>query len=409
MSDHYEVWEVLDSMDWLRLEKWVEKLLEKSKERIFWWDINDENIEVFKDFVNEFTSLYYMMKRKFKNVYRKIDWVRYFEHLRAVVNNVLDLANPTVDKVMMAISHDAIEDTDINYDWLKISAWPKVAIWVQAISKGNWEDYLTEEEKNEKLGLEFDLWSWGSWWKKRLEEIEEIWKKRRNDDYFSHLESLDNLSEHIKSIATTNWVILSKQELKELTQDVLDVKLADRIHNLSTQWNPKDLDTVERKVNETKRYFLDIAKEHNPKAYEKLKSLIFALEVDLLNARWKVEKTIFNKSLSFLSLELSTWNIPNIFLNESIEDIVNEMNIYFWEKSNSTCLRLSKRLLKKGVNSLIDYLYLWKKWIYKVDKLWKKSIDIFNSFLKSRYNIDIINLTEDDILKIIDYYTENRV
>jgi (p)ppGpp synthase/HD superfamily hydrolase len=70
------------------------------------------------------------------------------------------------------------------------------------------------------------------------------------------------------------------------------VKFADRIHNLSTQWNPSDTATVRRKVDETKEYFLDIAKETNSKAYHSLQSLILQLEIQLNNAGERVEKVM---------------------------------------------------------------------------------------------------------------------
>jgi (p)ppGpp synthase/HD superfamily hydrolase len=61
------------------------------------------------------------MKDKFSEVYRKNSGERYFEHLREVVNNVIDLPNHNIDKVLIALAHDSIEDIeDINFDFLKI-------------------------------------------------------------------------------------------------------------------------------------------------------------------------------------------------------------------------------------------------------------------------------------------------
>jgi len=318
MAESYELSTVLEAFDSLKEKKWVDKIKEKVKQTIFWGDLNEANIEEFKKFNRLFGSLYDLMKEKFSEIYRTT-WERYFEHLRAVVNNVLDLPNPTVEKVLIAIAHDSIEDTDKTFEWLNEDYKYKVALWVQAISKSPWEDYLTDEEKEEKLSLEFAI---GSPWTKSLnskavkllKEIKDLWKDRRNDDYFWHLESIKKLSRHIVKIALDKWILeyeykweeiskitldwneMSKKEFKiilqQITQDVLDVKLADRIHNLSTQWNPKDTKTVRRKVDETKEYFLEIAMKHNPEAYEKLQSLILKLEIKLHNTNSNVNELV---------------------------------------------------------------------------------------------------------------------
>jgi (p)ppGpp synthase/HD superfamily hydrolase len=63
--------------------------------------------------------------------------------------------------------------------------------------------------------------------------------------------------------------------------NALDVKFADRIHNLSTQWDPNNLEQVRKKITETKNFFLGIAQETNKEAYEQIKRLILTLELRL--------------------------------------------------------------------------------------------------------------------------------
>lgn len=127
MVENYSLGQVLTAFESLKEEKWVEKLLDKVKNKMFWWELNDENIEEFKRFVRKFYSFYYLMKDKFSEVYRKNSGERYFEHLREVVNNVIDLPTPNIDKVLLALAHDSIEDIeDINFDFLKIIIWEKM-------------------------------------------------------------------------------------------------------------------------------------------------------------------------------------------------------------------------------------------------------------------------------------------
>lgn len=95
------------------------------------------------------------------------------------------------------------------------------------------------------------------------------------------MKSFNDMRKHIRFIATMNLVDLTDEELDELTKNTLDVKFADRIHNLSTQWDPNDIENVERKVKETEKYFLDVAKEVNPEAYSKLKIELAKLKIQL--------------------------------------------------------------------------------------------------------------------------------
>jgi len=263
MKNLYSLPSVLDAFESLKEETWVYKLLNKAKEKIFWNNLNTENIEEFKTFVRGFTSIYYLMKNKFAETNRST-WERYFEHLRSVVNNVLDLPNPNTDKVFIAIAHDSIEDTNKTYEWFNEDFWYKIALWVQVISKSPWEDYIQDTQNI-------------------TDDLKKEAKHKRNTEYFSHLKSLASMKECIYSLASQKWVKLSYTECIEIAINALDVKFADRIHNLSTQWDPADTGTVRRKVDETKEYLLDIAKETNLQAYHKLQSLILQLEVKLNN------------------------------------------------------------------------------------------------------------------------------
>lgn len=271
-TENFTLDQILEAFWSLKQEKWVDKLLDSVKEKIFWNELNNENIEDFKQFVREFTSIYYLMKAKFSEKERTT-WERYFEHLREVVNNVLTLPNPNIEKVLIAIAHDSIEDTNKTFEWLAEDYWYEVALAVEAISKKPWQYYIDENIVDEN-------------------ERKKDAKEKRNSEYFWHLISFESMKKHINSTAKEKWIELTEDELITITYNALDVKFADRIHNLSTQWDPNDLKQVRKKVDETKKYFLWIAKETNKIAYDKLQSLILTLEIRLNNSNWKVKEII---------------------------------------------------------------------------------------------------------------------
>jgi (p)ppGpp synthase/HD superfamily hydrolase len=89
------------------------------------------------------------------------------------------------------------------------------------------------------------------------------------------------MKNHVIKLALEKRLDLDEKEIDELVVNVFDIKFADRIHNLSTQWDESNTEKVRRKIDETKEYFLNIAYEINPEAYKKLKTLILELELKL--------------------------------------------------------------------------------------------------------------------------------
>jgi len=256
----YELENVLEVYDSLEEKKWIEKLLDNVKEKIYNNELNENNIDEFKDSVRKITTAYWLMKDKFSKKFRD-GWDRYFEHLRAVTNIVLDMKNPSVQKVLIALYHDSIEDVDASYEVIFYVSWSeKIALAVQAMSKRPWQDYSDDK-------------------------IE--WKAMRNEEYFEHLSSYENMQEYIEELCWENDIELSAEEIDVVIDNIFNVKFADRIHNLSTQWDENNTEKVKRKVEETKKYFLEIAYKTNPEAYKKLKTLILELEVRLANFNWK--------------------------------------------------------------------------------------------------------------------------
>jgi len=270
MNQGYSIEEIIDANQ--MLERWLYKVLNKVIDKIYGWDIDESNMESFKKFSRQFTSLYYLMKDKFNWIERGTG-ERYFEHLREVVTNVLGLPNPNTDKVLIAIAHDSIEDTNKTYEGLAEDYGHEIALAVQAISKEPASNYFPSD-----IAL--------------TPEVEKQAKQARNKVYFSHMESFDSMRAHIQSIADSKCKFISESDLDTITQNTIDVKLADRIHNLETQWDPNKIDWVQRKIDETKQYFLPLAKEVNQVAYKSLNRLVLALEMQVHNASWKASNII---------------------------------------------------------------------------------------------------------------------
>lgn len=78
---------------------------------------------------------YASVKHKFQDIERN-NWGRYFDHQLRVVYNILTKSKkPSLRKVLIALHHDSIEDTDYDFHTLETTLNAKIALGVQAISK----------------------------------------------------------------------------------------------------------------------------------------------------------------------------------------------------------------------------------------------------------------------------------
>jgi hypothetical protein len=191
-----------------------------------------------RDDMYMFEQAYSLVKLAFRKKTRDSQ-ERYFEHLKGTMEIVLrELPNPNLDRVIIALLHDVVEDVPEYKETLEPIFGKYIADGVHLLSKKKLDNYLHEWER--KI---YELWDEAT--KKKLDTAA---KKRRVKDYFGHLEQLND--------------------------DYLAVKFADRLHNL------RDMESVtpekiQRKIEETEKYFLPVAASRSPVAY---KLMLEALE-----------------------------------------------------------------------------------------------------------------------------------
>lgn len=227
----------------------------KVRDKIYWERVNDPEMqEKIKADMRKFLVAYHMVKSVFENIEREwiIPWQekpeRYFNHLTWTMNIVLnELPWATIESVIIALLHDSIEDIKwINEETLKSIFWEYIAKWVKSLSKQDLEEFYLSKCDLERLETAT---------KDERDKIMSEAKLKRQEHYFWHLDSLDDV--------------------------VLTVKFADRIHNLRTlEWKSKK--QILKKITETEKYFIPVAKKRNMAAYvlimkelEKLRSFLW--------------------------------------------------------------------------------------------------------------------------------------
>ncbi len=194
-----------------------------------------------------FLKAYHMMKEAFSSEKRKeVDekWKRKraFEHSKETSLILLtELPQPNRIRVIAWLLHDSAEDIEwYSYELLENLFWPEIAKRVEHLTKKDWRIFLNEKERN--IIKEIEKWKNKKQLKKlakenkKYKELITKWKKARNFEYFWKL-----------------WKLFDDKDY-----DTLNIKFADRIHNLRTMSRlPKK--TIVRKIIETENYFLEVA------------------------------------------------------------------------------------------------------------------------------------------------------
>ncbi len=227
-----------------------------------------------------FEQAYSLMKLVFKDEKRD-SWERYFEHLKWVMEILLrEMDKPNLNKIIIALLHDVQEDLPEYADVVRKLYGDYIADWVNALSKKPREQYITEQEKEvcwKYIEMKKELMSDVA--KKITNKYQE--KEFMNTKKIKEKELVDNMDE--EQLVIYNFIEkklkpfadIAKERrnkdyfwhLDDLCDDYLDVKFADRIHNLrDRKWI--DRDKAIRKVEETEKYFLHVALKRNREAYD---------------------------------------------------------------------------------------------------------------------------------------------
>lgn len=254
---------------------WVtesEKLYDSVVKNIFLPSNITKDSKIVKKQMYNFQVAYFLVKLAFVEISRewlddKWNNLRYFEHLKSVANIVLnELPSPNLNKVVIALLHDIVEDIPwFDSKVLRLIFWDYIADWVISLSKKPLESYLQEDEI---LVLNKFLPDW--------------FFPEREDHLLKIHESNDNV------VSIISRAKLTRQQdyfwhMWDLPDDVLDVKFADRIHNLRTMDSCSPQKQL-KKVVETEKYFMNLARERNISAYNLMKVEIERIKINIFNS-----------------------------------------------------------------------------------------------------------------------------
>lgn len=377
--------------DWVSLEKQSDEIwgrwFYRVVKNILFTETNEFdwlNPKQITDKLRVVNISYTFLKEKFIEKTRS-NWERYFDHLvRVALIVLLELPNPSLKKVLKALWHDSIEDTNITITnieqiiWWKL--WKDVAKTVQNLSKSDLIDILRKEKNipisfkllvGENYIFQISLWNFLNFMNDNEKILNKLRRRKQNDktnlekdlrDYLTEqdimklsMKAINMMSEEdLETLLRTNdkrWILDFLKDIRnriyfdhfkqmtnpnspEYDPDWVDVKFADRIHNSRTE-KYNTMPKILRKMVETINEIIPVAKEINIIAYELLMKEIAKL---LLRVK-------YYELLEIIWIEYL----------ESLKIIINRIkeNDKNWEKNTKSSDREAYRRILIDINLLL--------------------------------------------------------
>lgn len=127
-----------DFIDFNEIKSWSpERQIQVFRRMIREYIYKDSNLseERITKALQAFKSAYELSKYKFQDIERNTGW-RYFDHLIRVMQYVIVHSwVSSIKKTLIAICHDLVEDTDVDFNTLRCIFWTHIALWTLLISK----------------------------------------------------------------------------------------------------------------------------------------------------------------------------------------------------------------------------------------------------------------------------------
>lgn len=271
-----------------------EDMVNLISEKIFNPELLNNNVDR-KDIqhkLNEFKNAYNNLKHKLSHKTRD-NWEDSFEHQKEVVYlYLLWTVKPDFELVLTLLEHDTVEDTNATISSMRETYDDAIVFPVALMTKKPFYSYIPiESEDHEIFTIIQKSWILNSKmtlndkfnFKKRFkngslsqeeahayqlyERLRKKYKKARNNDYCSKMKSRQSVLENAIEVNKAEYFYLSDEELLELSLRAVIWKWRDRFHGILTLKNC-DIEKINRKIEETEKYFKDILSEFIPELWE---------------------------------------------------------------------------------------------------------------------------------------------
>lgn len=305
------------------IERQVESFWKQMRKHIFegGW-LSEERIEKS---LQAFTTAYELAKYKFQDIERNLGG-RYFDHWVRVMQYVIQSTKePSIRKVLMAILHDILEDTNKTFWWLKEDYWVEVALGTLLISKRpikdflSWEAYIPLQQEQEQILISSEIvnikWNFlsSSYLQKRFltsenitqeeKKIEQLWIQSKND--FELFQIIDD-----------TWVLNSKW------------LISDEIYHLK-KYTPE-------KINPDQWFALELFEKISQKYKDKRNREYFAHMLPTQNDYEYIVSESTPALNAFFNYALSIASYPNLRIrltpNEIQDVVLSALEVKFWDR-----------------------------------------------------------------------------
>ena len=251
--DHDTIEDTNISFDWLSEISW-EKIafttLLLSKRPIWRFIINKDELEDIEWINNEEELKKYLINLNIKREMvelEKLKWLTNFD--------------------------DFIEFIEIERSWVLNS---KGLVCDKIKTKYYIEENITDVDEKISIMHDYEITDYEREYTERYYKLSKKYKQKRNDEYLEHLESGEALKKYAIELAEEKWLNFYEEEIDIIVNNVMKIKIADRLHNLSdiaVAWKNQP-ERINAKLMETEAYLLSLALELGKHIHDYIKSEI---------------------------------------------------------------------------------------------------------------------------------------
>jgi hypothetical protein len=172
--------------------------------------------------------------------------------------------------------NDFIEFIEIERSWVLNLKW---LVCDKIKLKYYVEENITDEAEKISIMFDYEITDYEREYTERYYKLSKRYKQKRNDEYLGHLESREALKKYAIELAKEKWLNLYEDEIDIIVDNVMKIKIADRLHNLSdivVAWK-NEPERINAKLMETEAYLLSLALELGKHIHDYIKSEIYKI------------------------------------------------------------------------------------------------------------------------------------
>ena len=252
----------LEDIEWINNEEELKKYLIDLNIKKKTWELEKLKRPIWRLTIN-------------KDELEDIEWINNEEELKKYLIDLnIKREMEELEKLKWLTNFDDfIEFIEIERSWVLNS---KGLVCDKIKTKYYIEENITDVDEKISIMHDYEITDYEREYTERYYKLSKKYKQKRNDEYLEHLESGEALKKYAIELAEEKWLNFYEEEIDIIVNNVMKIKIADRLHNLSdiaVAWKNQP-ERINAKLMETEAYLLSLALELGKHIHDYIKSEI---------------------------------------------------------------------------------------------------------------------------------------